>query len=84
MEFSTVTVIAPKGNRFRAQVNLEASADAILEGLVRKTELPPRDKNNRPIKYRLCVVGDKILRDGGTVRIEVDEPPAVGDVEPIS
>lgn len=83
MAYSKVIVITNKG-KYEAEVDLEASGDVILAGLVSKIGLPSRDERGRAIKYRLDTLGATKLRSGGTVKIERVEPPAVGEVTPIS
>jgi hypothetical protein len=83
MAYSTVIVITPDNMKYQAEVDLEADDDAILLGLVSKTKLPVRDEKGRDIRYRLNIIGATRLRPGGTVKIEKEEPPAVGDVTPI-
>ena len=77
MEYLEVTVITPNNLKYKAEINPKASDEAILSGLIRDTSLPLTDEDGKPIKYRLDTVGATKLRAGGTLRIEIETPPAV-------
>lgn len=82
MGFEVVTVVAPDGKRYHAEVDLEAEDDAILRGLIGKIGLPTEEKG-RKIEYSLVTRGTR-LRPGGIIEIRKEEPSAVGVVTPFS
>ena len=84
MEWAKIKVIGPDNELYEAEVDLQARDEAILDGLVRGIGLPRMDENNRPIKYHLSTVGATRLLEGGTIKIELEEPLAVRKVTPAS
>ena len=74
MGYKRVTVIDPDGAIYDAEVDEEATSDALLQELIRQIALPTRAADGEPIDYRLRLQDSLKLRDGDTLVIDEARP----------
>jgi hypothetical protein len=73
MNFIEIHVIAPNGDRYKAEVDEDADTDALLQDLIATLKLPTTEKG-KPIDYTIKLVDALRIHNGATIEIARAKP----------
>ena len=83
MAYVNVTVIAPNGREYEAEIDENADTQTLLSALVEMLNLPRTTEDGRNIEYRLDLIGAVRLQNGVTIKIEkIGPPPPIREIRP--
>jgi len=71
MAYVRVNIITPDEREYEAEVDENASARELLDGLTGHLDLK-RTMDGRPVRYRLSLLDDLRIREGVTIKIDRD------------
>ena len=69
-----VSIMAPDGRTYRAEVDENSSAEALLNALIKTLHLPLKTEDGNPVKYGFSLLNALGIREGVTIKISRANP----------